>query len=332
LQKTLLNPWRGSEKTIENFWAAFCAFHLAQCFLEEDIHHIHAPWACGPATAAWVASLLTKIPFSFSARAWDINPPDGAIKAKTEAASFVRCESAHNRRYMARFNGGNADKIHVIHNPVTLKDVRRATVRMKQTCKLLAVGRLVEKKGFHHLINACGMLSGDGTAFHLKIAGDGPGKRRLKALARKRHVDRRVEFLGHIPHDRISNLMRNADIFLMPSQRAASGDIDGLPTVISEALLHSLPVIATDVAGISTLVENGKTGLLIPPKDPSAIARAVRQMAGDRTRAVEMAERGRLKTMEMYDSEKNNRALLNLIQNHAKTPSGRNRSDETHEK
>ncbi|MCP4575706.1 MAG: glycosyltransferase family 4 protein [Deltaproteobacteria bacterium] len=317
LRTSFIRPWRGIEKTGESFWAIFCAFHLARCFQEEDIRHIHAPWAGGPGTAAWTASRLTGIPFSFSARAWDINPPDGALAAKSRNAAFIRCESPHNRRYMAGFLGGDERKIHVIHNPMTLRDTARAPVKMNPPHKLLAVGRLVEKKGFNHLIRSCEILSASGLDFQLKIAGEGPEKGRLKRLVKTLHMRPRVKFLGHVPHDRIPELMHRADILIMPSQRAASGDIDGLPTVISEALLHTLPVIATDVAGIRNLIVDGKTGLLVPQRDPSAIAKAVKRIVDDRTWALDMAERGRLKVMDMYDSAKNNRALLNLIQNHA---------------
>ena len=322
LRTSLFRRWRGIEKTGESFWAVFCAFHLARRFSQNNIHHIHAPWAGGPATAAWVASRLTGIPFSFSARAWDIRPPDGALPAKTRDAAFVRCESRHNLNYMAGFTGGDAAKIHVVYNPITLQDVGKAPVRMKAPYKLLAVGRLVKKKGFEHLISACKTLKDSGLDFHLKIAGDGPLNRQLQRLTHKLDLGNRITFLGHVPHDRISGLMCAADVFLMPSQVAPSGDSDGLPTVISEALLHILPVVATDVAGISDLIEDETTGLLVPQKDPSAIARAVGRMVGDRTWALEMAERGRLKALYMYDSEKNNRMLLELIRNHATKPEG----------
>ena len=115
-------------------------------------------------------------------------------------------------------------------------------------------------------------------------------------------------------------LMQASDIFLMPSQTTSSGDSDGLPTVISEALLHGLPVIASDVAGIPELIENEVTGLLVPQKDPAAIAAAVEQMVKHREWALEMAERGRLKALIMYDSKENQLALLRLIQGHMRQP------------
>ena len=183
LRRALLLPWRGAEKTGENFWAILCAFRLARRFQQENICHIHAPWASGPATAAWIAHGLTGIPFSFSARAWDIRPPDGALQAKARDAGFIRCESKYNIDYMARFLGGDSGKISAIYNPITLKDVQKSPVRMKPPVALLAVGRLVEKKGYPHLLRACRILKQSGMQFHLKNR----GHRRNAAAAPEPH-------------------------------------------------------------------------------------------------------------------------------------------------
>src|SRR5512139_1168865 len=82
--------WSSFELAGENIWAFFCGFTLARRFEEQNIEHIHAPWANGPATAAWVASKLTGIPFSFMGRACDIFPPDGALAEKIRDSAFVR--------------------------------------------------------------------------------------------------------------------------------------------------------------------------------------------------------------------------------------------------
>ena len=87
----IFKPFYGFEKTGENIWAFFCALYLARRFESEKFYHIHAPWASGPATAAWVASKLTDIPFSFTARAWDIYTPDSTLQEKIQDASLIRC-------------------------------------------------------------------------------------------------------------------------------------------------------------------------------------------------------------------------------------------------
>ncbi len=322
LNKILFRRWRGLEKTGENLWAIMCAFYLARRFEEEGIEHIHAPWACGCATAAWAASMLTGIPFSFTGRAWDIRPHDGALGAKAQAAAFVRCDSAHNIDYMAGFLGGDASKVHLVYNGMNLDHTEDAPVAMKPPYKLLAIGRLVKKKGFDYLISACKMLKSYGVDFRLSIVGDGPRMAQLKLKAKMLRVTDRVSLLGHIPHDGVSRLIRDADIFMVPSRVNRSGDSDGLPTVLSEAMIHRVPVIATDVAGIPDLVQDRVTGLLIPQQNPEAIAQAVMTMTRDRESALKMAEKGRERVLDVYDSDRNHRAILELIRNHSSSTRG----------
>lgn len=293
--------WHGLEKGGENLWAALGAMRLAQWFEQEGIEHIHAPWASGPATAAWVASRLTGIPFSFTGRAWDIFPADGALGEKIRDAAFVRSETATNIPYLASFVGGDTSKIFLTYNGVPLTEHREAPVAMTRPLRLLAVGRFVGKKGFDFLLRACRILADKGMDFHLTLAGDGPRGVQLKRLANKLGIRGRVSFPGFVSYDRISELFAAADMLIMPSVVHASGDRDGIPTVIMEALMHRLPVIATDVAGIAEVIEDGVTGLLIREKDSGAIAAAVERFARDRDGAVAMAERGRTKVRQMFD-------------------------------
>ena len=315
--KTLtIKRWYGLEKTGENLWAFLCAIHLARRFREEGIEHIHAPWASGPATAAWIASNLTGIPFSFTCRAWDIYPPDGALKEKIRDAAFVRSETGYNIRRLAELTGGNTRKFHLTYNGVPLKTHREAPVPMTPPYNLLALGRFVGKKGYDYLILACKMLKDAGFDFRLTLAGDGPLKGKLKRLTRRMGLTDRVFFPGFVTYERIPELFHSADIFLMPSIVHSSGDRDGIPTVIMESLLHRVPVIATDVSGIPEVIEDGVTGSLIPQKNSPALARAIVCLARDRKRAIRMAEQGRAKVFDMFDTKKSHTRILHLYEKH----------------
>jgi colanic acid/amylovoran biosynthesis glycosyltransferase len=307
----------GLEKTGENLWATLCGLRLARRFEEEGIRHIHAPWASGPATAAWVASRLTHIPFSFSARAWDIHPPDGVLAHKIRAATFVRSETAYNVSHLAAFNQGDVSKIHVIYNGLPLLSDVEAPVRMISPYKLLAVGRFVGKKGFDYLLAALKILKHRGLDFTLTFAGDGPRGIQLKHLAKRLGVDDRVVFAGFVSYDHVSDLFCSSDILLVPSVVHSSGDRDGIPTVIMEALKHRVPVIATAVAGIPEVIEDRVTGLLIPEKDGSAIAEAIMTMVHNRDMALRMAENGRKKVLEQFDPLKRRQEMLRLFQSNA---------------
>lgn len=127
-----------------------------------------------------------------------------------------------------------------------------------------------------------------------------------------------MSFPGFIPHHRVPEYLRTGDLFVMPSVIDSSGDRDGVPTVILEALLHRLPVVATDVSGIGEIIQDGLTGRLVPQKDPFALASAMAEMTADKEAAVDMAERGRAAVIEKFDVEKNCRAILALLDTHGK--------------
>ena len=304
--------WREIEKSGENVLALLSSFELARRFEAADIEHIHASWASGCATAAWAAAKLTGRPFSFTARAWDIYPPDALIEQKIRDAVLIRTETAANVRHLAAFAGGQSGKFHVTYNGVPLRAERDAAVAMRPPYRLLAVGRFVRKKGFDQLLHAAKLLADAGIDFRLTIAGDGMLRLPLKWLAARLRIAGRVHFAGFVPHDAVASLFLDSDIFIMPCVIAPSGDRDGLPTVILEALSYRLPVIATAVSGIPELIEDGVTGLLVPDRDPAAIAAAVRRLIADRAAALAMSGRGRARVGRQFDPERNHRAVLEL--------------------
>lgn len=312
LRSALWRQGDSIEKALENFWAFLCAFALARRFEAEGIKHIHAPWACGPATAAWIASRLTRIPFTFTARAWDIYPPDGLIKQKSDAAVFVRSETEANVQHLSRYANAAARKFRVTYNGVPLKPGSVATVPMRPPYRLLAVGRFVRKKGFDQLLGAVKLLTDAKVDCRLTIAGDGPRRRHLQRLARRLMITDLVRFPGFVPHDDVDRLLLDSDIFVMPCVIAPSGDRDGIPTVIMEALLRRVPVVATDVSGIPELIQNDITGLLVAQRDPAALAAAIRRLAADRDFAIALAERGRAVVLDRFDPERNHRRVLDL--------------------
>ncbi|PLX34511.1 MAG: colanic acid biosynthesis glycosyltransferase WcaL [Hyphomicrobiales bacterium] len=307
-----LRRWRGVEKTAENLWAFLAGFHLARRAEADGIGHLHAPWANGPATAAWVASRLTGTPFSFTARAWDIYPPDALINEKVREARFVRSETRANISHLMKLTGEPEDKFRLTHNGVPFQPHEDAALLMRDPVQLLSVGRLVRKKGFDQLLRALALLAGEGVRVELTIAGSGPLRRPLQRLARQLNIAGQVNFAGFVSYDEVGALFQRADLMVMPCVIAPSGDRDGIPTVIMEALMHRLPVISTDVSGIPELIEHEVTGLLVPEKDPEALAAAIKRLAGDRDFALEIASRGRERVRERFNPEINHRAIFEL--------------------
>lgn len=308
-----IRKWKSLEFGGENIFAFLCGFTLARMFEKEAFDHIHAPWAMGPATAAWIASRLTGIPFSFAGRAGDIYPPDGALKEKIRDSLFVLTDNMTNVPYLNGFFPQGASKIYGIYNGIDSGPFKEATVAMKPPYQLLALGRFDRIKAFDVLLHACGILKKSGLDFHLTLAGDGPRRLQLKYWTYRLGLKNHISYPGFIPHDRISELFRSGDIFIMPSAVHTSGDRDGLPTVIIEALMHRLPVVSTNVCGIPEVIINNETGLLAKEKDPSALAEAIREVINNRSAAVKMAEKGRELVLEKFDPAVNHGRIFNLF-------------------
>jgi len=323
MREILLRRWCNLEVTGESIWAFFAGFRLAR-LLEQDHEqarpaHIHAPWAGGPATAAWVANRLTGIPFSLAGRAGDIYPPDGALAEKIRDSAFVRVNNRANVEYLSSIAPEYASKIHLVYNSLTLKDDGQSPVTMAPPVKILAVGRFARTKGFDVLLHAARLLKDEGFPFTLTLVGAGFQGPKLTRLRKKLGLEREVAMPGFLPHDRLASLLNSHDMLVVPSVVHATGDRDGIPNVIMEALSHRLPVVTNDVCGITEVVRHGETGLISPQKDPAALAQAVKDMASDRGRAVAMAAKGRDTVRTMFDPEDNIKQLFDLFTSHLKT-------------
>ncbi len=314
-----LRRWRNFEVGGENLWAFFAGFHLAGRCEDEGIQLIHAPWANGPATAAWVASKLTGIPFSFSGRAHDICPPCSTLAEKLAECRFAVTNNAKNVELMRLFAGDHAEKIHLAYNGYTMTDFKDAPVPMTPPYRIVTLGRFAPYKGFHILLRAAKALDDLGLDFHLTIAGSGAQGPRLKFLAWRLGLRNRVSFPGFIAHEKVSELFASADLFVMPCiVDPSSGNRDGIPNVIMEALLHRVPVIATHVSALGEVVIDGETGVIVGPGDVWDLAQAVYHLTQDRDRAIRLAENGRTHVLEQFNPDRNYEKILKLFREHAK--------------
>jgi glycosyltransferase involved in cell wall biosynthesis len=315
LSRVLRRRWRSLETAAEALWAALAGVYLARRARAEGVGHLHAPWADGPATAAWVAAELSGIPFSFAAHAHDIYPPDGALREKLQAAAWVRTISRANRRYLAACCPAAAAKILTLPVGVSLPArVPAPRVRLPGPFRLLSVGRLVDKKGFPHLLTACRLLEDQGVAVHLTVVGDGPRRRALLQQVQALGLCRRVAFRGHLPHHEVIRLYGEADLLVLPCRVDPRGDRDGIPTVLMEALARELPVVSTVVSGIPELVRPGETGWLAPPEDPLALAAAIREALADPKEARRRARAGRELVAREFNARHNYRRMAACFQ------------------
>lgn len=305
LLRVLARRWRNLETAGEAAWAALAGVHLARRFKARGVTHIHASWANGPATAAWVASQISGITFSFCARAYDIYPPDGALREKLAAAAWVRTENHANLRYLARLCPSQDHKLTSIYNGVPLAAPADSSPPAAPPYRLLTLGRLVVKKGFAVLLEACRLLAHQGLEFQLTLAGAGPQERALRRMIENYGLESRVSLPGFVPHREVPRLLAQAHLFVMPSIIAPSGNRDGTPTVILEALQHGVPVVATDICGIREMVRPRETGWLTRPGDAPALAAAIQVALSHPQEAQRRAHWGRRLVQQEFDSRNN---------------------------
>jgi colanic acid/amylovoran biosynthesis glycosyltransferase len=175
---------------------------------------------------------------------------------------------------------------------------------------LLFVGRFVEKKGVEHLLDAIRALEAEGTALDLVLVGDGPMAEALKHQAADL---KRAQFLGWLPNQKVRRVMRGALAVCVPSVAAGTGDSEGLPNVVLEAMACAVPVIGSDIAGIAEAVEHDRTGFLVPPADPWSIAAAARRLLGNPGLRLRMGHAARAAATERFSAVAQSRMLENAL-------------------
>ena len=166
------------------------------------------------------------------------------------------------------------------------------------------MGRLVPKKGFDVLLQALASLADAGVAVTAVIAGEGELHDALVARARALGLAERVRLPGALTQSEVRALLRDSHVLAVPCVPADDGNIDGLPTVVLEAMACGTPVVATDVTGMPEVVRDGETGILLPPGEPEALARALRDLACGLVATDRLAARARTLIEEEFDSRR----------------------------
>lgn len=316
-RRGLFQRMRNLESLGENIWSFFAAFPLAEKCLKDNVAIIHSAWANGPATAAWIASALSGIPFAFTGRAGDIYPQDGLLAEKAKDALFIRTNNAANVAWLQSFClPDQVEKVKLVYNSLDFP-TSEANLEAcpRPPYKLLAVGRFVRTKGFPFLISAVARLRRENFPVTLTLVGDGSWRPRLEKMIQRLNLQGVVQLPGFLPNDVMAETMRAHDLLVVPSVVHKNGDRDGIPNVIMEALTSGLPVVATDVCGIAEIIRNEETGFLVPQKDSRALAIAIRECLEDWEKARKFANAGKELVRHTFDPQKNSAALKNLYLN-----------------
>ena len=260
---------------------------VAQRLKGSSLMGIHGYFAHTPAEVASLAARRLGVAHGFSVHARDARKvsPEDLVARSRSAACVIAC-NPDVAADVGRFGVGTQ----LIPHGVDVTRFQPGPLPAAEPLRLLAVGRLVEKKGFSVLLAALELVEIPCT---LRIIGEGPERDGLQARIESSGLRDRVSLCGPMTHAQLPAEYAAVHVVVVPSVVDRSGDRDGLPNVVLEAMASQRAVVASDIAAIASAVEHGETGLLVPPGDPAALAAAFHEVAANTTLVEHLGRNGR---------------------------------------
>ncbi len=296
---------------LENMLGAGFACLYAGQFRQSRPTHIHAPWGGAPATAAWLLWRLDGHQYSAAAHAYDIYEHGGDwwLREKLEHARFIHTSTEMGRLSLIE-RGLDSDKIVCIRRGLDRMPRFKPIRESREPLRLVCVARLVEKKGLRHQLKIYAALRTAGLAFEARIVGEGPLRPELERIAGSLGIAGQVVFTGHLPHHEVWRNLEWADVLLHSGVVAPSGDRDGLPNVIPEAMSIGVLVVSSPVAATTEAVHDGETGIIAAVDSTEAWLQALGRIVRDEAWAEKLRANARLWVEQNFDAHKNAERLL----------------------
>ena len=313
LWNALTGPRENFKVRFTALWHFFLACHWAASLRDQEVHHIHSQWIHSGGTVAMYGSWLLDKSFSFTGHAADLFRNRAALHDKIKRADFIVCISEFHREFFLE-NGARAEQLIVVYCGIdtTHFTLRRRTRPAGEPFHILSSGRLVGKKGFDILIEACGILKERGFAFHCTIGGSGPDEALLRTQITSLGLDGEITLTGEaIKQEGIPDFMGQGDVYTLPCVWAKDNDVDGLPQMLMEAIACGLPAVSTRLVGIPDLVRHENTGLLVDPQDATGLADALTRLEENPDLAARLAQAGHDHLIENFDIQHCLEPLLN---------------------
>ncbi len=295
----------------ENMLGAGFACLFAGSFRKNPPALIHAAWGGAPATAAWLLWRLDGHRFSAAAHAYDIYEHGGDwwLNDKLAHAAFIHTSTEMGRAALVA-RGIAADKIIPIRRGLDRLPKMKRLRSSREPLHLICVARLVEKKGLDHQLRIYAALRAASVPFQARIVGDGPLRPALEKMAGLLGIAADLTFCGHLPQHEVWEQFAWADVLLHTGVIAPSGDRDGLPNVIPEAMSCGVLVVTSPTAGTTEAITDGVSGIVVPEDAPARWVAALRQLASDDVVAEKFRAAARRWVEENFDAHKNAARLL----------------------
>ena len=306
-----IEEWGRRTDFLRLYQAVYVGLRLQQI----GIRHVHAHFAGMAARTAYWISRFFPVTFSFTAHANDIFAPrkfEISLEKLVDKAGVVVTETDYAEKFLQKQFPDRADRIHRIYNGLNIAEFRRADFACTPPL-IIAVGRLIAKKGFADLIRACPLLMERLRSFHCKIIGDGPLENELRGQIDQLGLQNCVGLPGAKSQNEIRERLAAANVFVLPSVIDPDGGMDNLPTVIMEAMATGLPVVSTAIGGIPEMVIPNETGFLVEPGSATQLAGAIDRVTVDLAMAKRFGQAGYERAQRLFSIDKNVRELRELI-------------------
>jgi len=307
--KKAVTRWMRTRKSATLKHLLQAGYLVNHCLPGKEVVHFQAHFAHSPTSVALFSSLLSGVSFSFFGHAKDIytsNPHQ--LKEKIEMAKFVVTCTLYNQNHLSNLAPEAANKLHCVYHGINLDYF--SFEKKHHTCsepyKLLTVARMTEKKGLDQIYRALKILKDRGMKFTHYLIGEGDDKDKIIAQIKSLDLEDVTVLCGTLTHEDVIGHYQDADLFILGCKIAANGDRDGIPNVMAESMAMGLPVVATHVSGIPEFLEDGVSGVMVPPEDVGALAQGIKRALTDEALRRQVTEEAR----KRVEAKFNNKLLI----------------------
>lgn len=296
LANSLLGERESSRARIASIAHVFVASYWATELAGLPVSLIHSQWIHSCGTIGMYGAWLLGVPFSFTGHAVDLFRDRVALRDKIARAEFIVCISEFHRALYLEY-GAAPERLITVHCGIDVDSFEfRQRTRLAEPAHIITLGRLVEKKGNSYLVDACRILRDRGVRFRCTVAGDGPLTEPLRRQVEEDGLSGIVTVTGaSLLQEELAGFMQSGDIYVQPCVWSSDNDVDGTPRTLMEAMACGVPSIATRIAGIPDIIEDRRSGLLVPPNSSAALADAIQQIVDDHALAELLSRCGRQK-------------------------------------
>ncbi len=277
--------------------------------------HLHAQWATHSTTALWVVFRLTGIPYSFTTHGADCFVNMTFLARKLRDAAFATPTNSHLRDRLVEIEPSAASKLHVLRTGINLSRFHPDLRRPRERFTIVSVARLSAMKGHVHLLDALVALVERGYDIDLRLVGGGEMHDEVVEMIRDRGLSDRVTVLGNQPREAVVEEIHAAHLHVLTSVVLPSGETEGLPIALIESMAAGVPSVASRVAGVAELIEDGVSGIVLTPGDTDGVVEAIARLHDDPALAAAMSRAGRERAVEEYDEQVTSQRLYDLMFN-----------------